>query len=342
MGDAQLIILVLGCLGVAQALFLSAYLLTLKRGNRAANIFLGLVLVGLTIRIGKAVVFNYTYLDPWVRNLGISGFLLVGPAVWQYGQALLKKGQVFSKTTLLHFTPFVLFALASKVIPNDGSQAASFAYTAVLVHFVGYLIASWALYARSSSKARSGLLSWYRGILIGVSLILVLYAGIFVRIVPFYLLGATAFSFLIYLFSFVFLKKHHLALEKYAQSTVDIAASKTLITRVKALFTSDAPYLDADTTLQSIAQKLETQPRFLSQAINEIEHVNFSEFVNRYRVEHAKALLKDPDRAHDKIATIAFDCGFGNLTSFNVAFKAQVNMTPSQFRKQSIPIENLK
>jgi len=338
MFDAN-VILVLGCLGVAQALFLSVYLLTLKRGNRAANIFLGLVLLGLTIRIGKAVVFNYTYLDPWVRNLGISGFLLVGPAVWQYGQALLNKVQAFSKTILLHFAPFVLFALGSKLVPNDGSQAASIAYTAVLVHMAGYLVLSWALYARANLKARSGLLSWYRGILIGVSLILVLYAGIFIRIVPFYLLGATAFSFLIYLFSFVFLKKHHLALEKYAQSTVDVATSKALITRVKTLFNTDAPYLDTDTSLHSIAQMLETQPRFLSQAINEVEQVNFSEFVNRYRVEHAKALLKDPDRTRDKIATIAFDCGFGNLTSFNVAFKAHVNMTPSQFRKQSTPLQ---
>ncbi|MBX2822020.1 MAG: helix-turn-helix domain-containing protein [Rhodothermaceae bacterium] len=342
MGDYQLIILVLGCLGVAQALFLSAYLLTLKRGNRAANIFLGLVLLGLTIRIGKAVVFNYTYLDPWVRNMGISGFLLVGPAVWLYGQALLNNVQGFSKTGLLHVAPFVLFALSSKLIPNDGSLAAICAYTAVLAHLAGYLIVSWTLYARASSKARSGLLSWYRGILIGVSLILVLYAGIFVGVVPFYLLGATAFSFLIYLFSFVFLKKHHLALEKYAQSTVDVAASKALIIRVKDKFTSDAPYLDPDTSLQSIAQKLDTQPRFLSQAINEVEKVNFSEFVNRYRVEHAKSLLTDPDRAGDKIATIAFDCGFGNLTSFNVAFKTHVNMTPSQFRKQNTSVENMK
>ena len=339
--DADLILLVLGCLGVAQALFLAIYLLTLKSGNRAANIFLALVLLGLTIRIGKAALFIYTDLGPWSRNLGISGFLLVGPAVWKYGQALFDKEKEFSRASLLHFAPFVLYAAFSKIIPNDGSPPAIFAYTSILIHLVFYLILSWALYIQINSKVRASIRSWYFGILIGTSSILILYTGFFIRVLPLYLLGPTAFSFLIYMFSFIFLKKHHLSLEKYAQSTVDITASRALVARVKEMFEIDAPYLDTDTSLNSIAKKLETQPRFLSQAINEVEQVNFSEFVNQYRVSHAKAMLRDPNRMQDKIATIAFDCGFGNLTSFNVAFKAHVNMTPSQYRKQSTPAKNV-
>ena len=329
-----LVILVLGCLGVAQALFLSIYLLTLKSGKRASNVFLGLVLLGLTIRIGKAVLFNYMYLDPWIRNLGISGFLLVGPALWYYGRTLFNKTKGDSQTVLLHFIPFAIFVACSVFIPNDGSSAASLAYTSVLAHFAIYLLLSWGLYIQVQKTARHGLRTWFSGILIGVSLILILYLGIFIRVVPLYLLGATAFSFLIYLFSFIFLKKHHLALEKYGQSTVDLATSKALVARIKTLFEEEAPYLNAETSLQGIALKLDTQPRFLSQAINEIEQVNFSEFVNQYRVARAKALLRDPSREQDKIATIAFDCGFGNLTSFNVAFKSSVHMTPSQYRKQ--------
>ena len=335
------VILVLGCLGVAQALFLSIYLFTLKSGNRTAHIFLGLALLGLTIRIGKAVIFNYMPIGPWIRNLGISGFLLTGPAIWYYGLHLFNLTKGYSTRTVLHFLPFALFALFSYFIPNDGSLAALLAYTSILVHLAVYVLLSWWLYSQVNTTARQGLRAWYRGILIGISLILILYIGIFVRLVPLYLLGATAFSFLIYLFSFIFLKKHHLALDKYAHSTVDVAASKNLVARLKTLFDTEAPYLDPDTSLQRIAEKLGTQPRFLSQAINEIEQVNFSEYVNQYRVARAKALLRDPNRVRDKIATIAFDCGFGNLTSFNLAFKANANMTPSQFRKQYATLENV-
>ena len=328
------IILVLGSLGVAQALFLSTYLFTLKTGKRSANMWLGLLLLGLTIRIGKAVVFNHMDLEPWIRNLGISGFLLAGPALWFYGLTLFDTGKKYASTAYLHIIPFVLFAVCCTVIPNDGSLTALAFYAAAMLHLALYVILSWVLYIRVKSSARYGVHSWYLGILIGVTSILLLYAGIFVRLVPLYLLGATAFSFLIYIFSFLFLKKHHFALEKYAQSSVDPAASRALIARVKTLFDREAPYLNPETSLQSIAQQLNTQPRFLSQAINEVEHKNFSEFVNLYRVAHAKALLQDPGRRHDKIATVAFDCGFGNITSFNTAFKAHVAMTPSQFRKQ--------
>ena len=38
--------------------------------------------------------------------------------------------------------------------------------------------------------------------------------------------------------------------------------------------------------------------------------------------------------ALEKIATIAYDCGFGNVTSFNLAFKAETKLTPSQYRTQ--------
>ena len=328
------VILVLGCLGVAQSLFLSIYLLTLKTSRRSANVFLAIILLGLTIRIGKAVVFEYMYIGPWFRNLGISGFLLVGPAVWFYGRALFDKASGILEHAYMHFVPFVLFVAFSKTIPNDGSPVALFFYATLLFHLGVYLSLSWVLYTHVRATARRGLHSWYLGILIGVTLILMLYVGIFVRVVPLYLLGATAYSFLIYVFSFLFLKKHHFALDKYSQSSVDVSASKDLVLRVKSLFETEAPFLGSDATLLHIARRLNTQPRFLSQAINEVEGVNFSEFVNTYRVAHAKELLKDPDRIYDKIATIAFDCGFGNITSFNVAFKSHVKMTPSEFRKR--------
>ncbi len=327
-------ILVLGFLGIAQALFLTVYLLTLKTGNRRANVLLGLVLLGLTIRIGKAVIFNHAYLDPWLRNLGISGFLLVGPALWYYGQVLFEKGKVFSPVHYLHLAPFLLFVIFSKVIPNNGDAASLVSYTSVLLHLTIYLGLSWSLLSRMRAVARSQLSAWYRNILIGITLILALYAGIFIGFVPLYLLGATAFSFLIYLFSYLFLKKHHFALEKYAQSDIDLNTSKALVKQVKALFEADTPYLNPETSLDAVAAMLDVKPRILSQAINEVEAKNFSEFVNHYRIEHAKALLANPRHKQDKIATIAFDSGFGNITSFNVAFKASLNLTPSQYRKQ--------
>lgn len=327
-------ILILGCLGIAQALFLTIYLLSLKTRNRKANVLLGLLLLGLTIRIGKAVIYNYMYLGPWIRNLGISGLLIVGPCLWFYGKAILEKDQTFSSKNYLHFAPFALYVLFSKIIPNNGTFISLIPYSLVQLHLAVYLGCSAWLLFRVKNVAQSRLRAWYRGILVGVTIIWTLYVGIFIGLVPFYLLGATAFSFLIYLYSFLFLKKHHFVLEKYAKSSVDISESKQLVKQVKDLFEVEETYLNNNATLHVIANQLGIQPRILSQAINENEQMNYSEFVNHYRIERAKALLIEPDRKQDKIATIAFDCGFGNLTSFNVEFKSRVRVTPSQYRKQ--------
>jgi AraC-like DNA-binding protein len=54
--------------------------------------------------------------------------------------------------------------------------------------------------------------------------------------------------------------------------------------------------------------------------INRKTGMNFAEFVNVYRVEKAKALLQDPEYLKYKIASIAFDCGFNTLSTFNLAF----------------------
>lgn len=326
--------LVLGCLGIAQALFLCIYLFTLKSGNRVANVMLGLVLLGLIFRIGKAVIYNYTPIGPWPRNLGISGFLLVGPSLWFYGKALFQRAGAFSRMHYLHFAPFVLFLLLSPVIPNRGDVLSTIAYSFVQVHLVAYLGMCWYSILSADGRARSAIIKWYRGVVSGVTVIWILYAAIFVGVLPFYVLGATAFSFLIYVFAFVFLKKHHFVLEKYAKSSVDPGESKKLMEQVKRLFKDEEVYLSEDASLTVVAEKLTVRPRVLSQAINENEGMNFSEFVNYYRIEHAKQLLTDPYRKQDKIAAIAFDSGFGNVTSFNVAFKERVKMTPSQYRKQ--------
>ena len=104
---------------------------------------------------------------------------------------------------------------------------------------------------------------------------------------------------------------------------------------VKRLFIEQDIFLDSSISLDGIAERLKVPSRKLSQAINENEQKNFSDFVNGYRIEKAKTLLSDKKYSQEKIVAIAYDCGFGNVTSFNLAFKAKTNLTPSQYRKKS-------
>ena len=90
--------------------------------------------------------------------------------------------------------------------------------------------------------------------------------------------------------------------------------------------------MQAGISLELVADHLGVTPRFLSQAINENANKNFKSLLNDYRVERAKSLLLDSKYSNEKIATIAYESGYNNVTSFNLAFKRVTGQTPSQFR----------
>ncbi len=299
-----------------------------------ANRFLAFVLLGLTIRIGKSIFHNYIEVDPRIRNLAIASILAVGPFLWLYGRTLFEKDYVFSNKHYLHLIPFGLFVLFSPFIPNRGDIPSYVAYILVFVHLGVYLGVCWSYIFKMKDQINVQLLKWYRNIVVGVSVTWMLYVGILLGWIPFYILGAISFSFLMYLFTYFLLKKHVFALEKYGSSNIDRGTSKKILIEAKRLLEEDEIFLESDISLQNVAKLLGVTARELSQTVNENEHKNFSEFVNHYRVQKAKDLLVDSKYAKEKIATIAYDCGFGNVTSFNLAFKAETEITPSQYRNK--------
>lgn len=332
----DVVLLVLSCLGIAQAIFLIVYLLTLKKANDHSHFYLAFIILGLTIRIGKSILNVYFDLEPWQRNLGIAGILMVGPFLWFYGQALfIQKKRLYFKD-YLQLVPFFLFATFSTLIPNDGRPISYIIYILVFAHLALYLGLATSLFFGQRMKVHPQRASWFRNLLIGISLIWVFYMGNLAGVFSFYIGGAVFFSFLIYIFSFLFLQKHAFRLGKYNASTLDKSHSSDLMDGIKTLFSEEEIYLDPQLSLESMSKRLGVSPRKLSQSINENEEKNFSDFVNEYRIEKARRLLSDPRYAKEKIASVAYDCGFGNVTSFNLAFKSKTRMTPSAYRKERL------
>lgn len=323
-------------LGIVQAILLCIYLFSLR--NKRANLFLAIMLLGLIMRIGKSIFNNYMPLDPGVRMLGISGLLLVGPFLWFYGKALFEKTE-FPKRNYLQVIPFLLFISLAFVLPNRADFISLLIYSLVLAHLAFYLGLSW-WYSISKLKGER-LRSWYITIVAGVTAMWFTYLGIFVGFIALYILGAVVFAILIYAFSYLLLKRHVFSLEKYSNSTVSPSASKELLKKITDLLETEEMFLDSKLSVKSVAEKLAANPREVSQVLNESAKMNFPEFINQYRIARAKTLLSDTRRAQEKIESIAYDCGFGNVTSFNLAFKSATKLTPSQYRSLnavSLPI----
>ncbi len=328
------LILILASVGLAQGFFLSFYLFTLKKGNRASNLFLALFLLGITIRIGKSVLNYYLEVPNWLGNIGVSGILFAAPSLWLYGITLFNKNKSFGLKHYLHFVPFVLFVLLIPFVPRNGNFESFWNYGIVVFHLLFYLILSWVTLSRHRDSTPNGVFRWYRNILIGCSIIWLHYVGNLLDFTFYYIRGPIFYTLLIYAFSYLFLNRHKFNLQKYSSSNLDMSTSKELFRKIEALFQIENVYLDDRLTLNTVSEKLDIKPREVSQAINENTQQNFYEFVNKYRIEKAESLLRDSNYGQEKIATIAYESGFGNVTSFNVAFKKKTGITPSAFRKQ--------
>lgn len=110
---------------------------------------------------------------------------------------------------------------------------------------------------------------------------------------------------------------------------------RRLADRLERLLRDEAIDARPDLRIGDVAARL-GQPEYkVSQCISTVlGFPNFNRLINHHRIERAKRLLADPDQ--DKpILDVAFECGFGSVGPFNRAFRAQVGVTPREFRAAS-------
>jgi len=63
---------------------------------------------------------------------------------------------------------------------------------------------------------------------------------------------------------------------------------------------------------------------------------NFNSYLNQFRIAAACEQLADPDKRRLPILSIALDVGFASIGPFNRAFKAQLALTPSEYRREKL------
>ena len=125
----------------------------------------------------------------------------------------------------------------------------------------------------------------------------------------------------------------HRPIKKYVNSTLDEKEKKRICTALDSVIKENKIYLDANLTIDLLAEKISCSRHSLSQVLNECMKQSFYDYINHHRVEAAKILLADEGRKAHKIASIAYDAGFNSISTFNEVFKKISGCTPSQFRR---------
>jgi len=89
-------------------------------------------------------------------------------------------------------------------------------------------------------------------------------------------------------------------------------------------------------SVYDLAEILKTNKTYISVSINNVLKKNFRQFINEYRIDEAKKLLVDPKFDHISIEGIAQTVGFISKSTFNVTFKKQAGVIPSDYRKAKL------
>lgn len=98
------------------------------------------------------------------------------------------------------------------------------------------------------------------------------------------------------------------------------------------------PYLKQTLSLEDLAHQLGTNKVYLSRTINVISGRNYCQFVNYYRIQYAKELMRNKNDS--KMIEVALASGFNSVVTFNMAFKLNEDLTPSEWLREYISIGN--
>lgn len=123
-----------------------------------------------------------------------------------------------------------------------------------------------------------------------------------------------------------------IAEKKYQSNQLKQFDLNFLTERLTNLMESKKIYRDEDLNLAKLAKQMDLSEHQLSEFLNQHMGKNFFHFINHYRITEAKEICaKEPTK---NILNIALEVGFPSKSTFYDAFKREVGISPTEYRKQ--------
>ena len=123
------------------------------------------------------------------------------------------------------------------------------------------------------------------------------------------------------------------------EAAADSADSKgsrhgDLISRIERVLEDPEVYCDPDFSIRSLAALVDSNTKYVSQAINDTSGMNFRTFINTLRVKVARARLAGASGySNQTIQSVGESVGFRSASNFVIAFKKVMGITPSAYQK---------
>ncbi|MBO0322906.1 AraC family transcriptional regulator [Muricauda sp. CAU 1633] len=122
---------------------------------------------------------------------------------------------------------------------------------------------------------------------------------------------------------------------KYRNINLSKEEIETYSKTVKDIMELERPYLNGNFNLSILSEKTKLPKHVLSSIFSTAFEQSFSDFTNGYRIKEAIRLLGEDAYKNQKIAAVAYDCGFNSVSAFNTSFKKINQCSPSEYKRQN-------
>lgn len=106
---------------------------------------------------------------------------------------------------------------------------------------------------------------------------------------------------------------------------------KKIFDRVLYALEKEKIYTNPTLSLSETAEHVKSNDKYVSAAIAENANMNYSNFINFYRINEAKRLIYDD--GHYNLNEVMHACGFNSRTTFYNSFKKHTGLSPKQFKE---------
>ena len=337
----------LGSLGAFNGFLMGMYFLFFAKPRRIQNQFFGLLIIMLSIRIGKSVLLYFDRgLPKTLLQFGLSACVFIGPFLFFYLRSILYPKKKISKEVYWQIGGLFLLTLGIGILfpytkrPDLWNpEMVQGIYAIWVIYIVAAAILMRPIYPIFWSKSESLTIvqKWVLVVFSTNALVCLVYNSILYIGFPSYILGPITFSFVFYgLIGFLLLFPNSRTIiegekERYNNKKIIPQEGLKVKRALQQLMIEKRLFENPDLKLQHIATELKVTPHYLSQFLNEHLEKGFADYINDYRIIAACDLLQSKHNL--TMEGVGQEVGFRSKSTFYTAFKKRHGVTPNQFSK---------
>ncbi len=344
------LLLFLSALGVFHGFFLCIYLFFYTRNKTLSKYLLVALILALSIRIGKSVLYYFNPdLPKVVLQIGLSACIFIGPLLYFYLNAAIHKvKKIPLNWKLLLLGLFACVSILGSVRSYHSYPTFWNAYVVksiYVVWFLGLVASSFVLFPILKKAVKSPFNisdeeKWLTTVFAANVIIAVaFFLAIFGVPGAYYITGPLVFSFFIYLLAFGYFNNRWFensgdsTIEKYQNKKIDKQLADQLFSQLDQLMSQRKVYTNPKLKLQDLAKELSIPHHQLSQLLNDNLGKSYKTFLNEYRVDAACEMLGVNHQM--SLEGIGYEVGFRSKSTFYTTFKKMKGLTPAQFQQQN-------